>query len=172
MSSRKDLIYWDSCIFLSWIKNEYNRPDGEFTGVIECVEKVEKNEIILVTSNNVTQAEVLQAEMSETQKLMFEQLLNRRNVQTLPYNSRIPILVKKIREYYQKKKKIDNKNNLTYPDAEHLATAIHYNVSAFYTFDNGKSSKDRGLLSLNGNVAGYPLIICKPPFEQHRLFFQ
>jgi sortase (surface protein transpeptidase) len=47
-----------------------------------------------------------------------------------------------------------------------LATGIHYEVNAFYTVD------EDDLLPLNGNVAGYTLLICKPPLpKQKRLIF-
>ena len=72
---------------------------------------------------------------------------------------RITKLAHQIRNVYPK---------LSTPDAVHLATGIHYEADQFHTFDDG--GKDgMSLLGLNGNVAGYPLVVCKPPMTQYRL---
>lgn len=65
--------------------------------------------------------------------------------------------------------------------AEGSDTSVYYVVTALrhdspatielearvYTFDAGKK-KWRGLIELNGNVAGHPLVICMPPLAPYK----
>lgn len=159
-------IYWDSCIFLAWLKDE-ERPPGEMDGVFECVSDVEAGRARIVTSV-ITRGEVFEADLEQCIKDKYSQLLNRRYCQLVDTDLRVTNIVRSIREFYQKQKEVDELPGLTMPDAIHLATAIHYKVDAFWTFDDGKKG-GRSLLSLNGNVAGYPLVVCKPVAFQYRL---
>lgn len=159
-----ELIYWDACIFIAWLKDE-KRPHNEMDGILECVTRVEKNEVRLMTSVT-TRTEVFEADLTAAVKAMYTRLLQRRNVQQVDADLRVTNLARELREYYN-----SGKRKLTQPDAIHLATAIHYRADAFYTFDNGNKG-DLGLLELDGNVAGRPLHICKPPVSQIRLHFQ
>jgi predicted nucleic acid-binding protein len=160
------LVYWDSCIFIAWLKDE-NRPNGEMAGVYECVQHVEARRARLITSV-MTRTEVFEAELSVETRERYAQLLKRRNVQMLDQDLRVSNLAREVREYYRQRGLEDGLPGLTAADAVHLATAIHYKADAFYTFDDGKKG-GRSLLSLNGNVAGHPLLICKPEFTQYRL---
>ena len=77
---------------------------------------------------------------------------------------RIATLASELRNYYQLQKVVDGLPALSSPDATHLATAIHFEVSEFQTFDaRDEPKKRRGLLPLNGNVAGHNLLIRMPP---------
>jgi len=163
-----DIIYWDSCIFIAWLKDE-KRPGNEMDGVYECVEDVEKGKIRLITSV-MTRTEVLEANLTDEVRNKYVNLLKRRNVQSIDQDLRVADLSRKIREYYNEQKKIDGLPGISSPDAIHLATAVHYRATAFYTFDDGKKGS-RGLLSLDGNVAGFPLAVCKPRIRQYRLRF-
>ena len=161
-------IYWDSCIFIAWLKDEKRQP-GEMDGIYECAEEVEAGHIRIITSV-LTRTEVFEADLSQEIKNKYSQFLNRRNVQLLDQDLRVSDLAREIREYYQKQSQIDGLPGFPVADAVHLATAIHYRVDAFWTFDNG-GHKARSLLSLNGNVAGYSLVITKPVATQMRLQF-
>lgn len=167
----RETIYWDSAIFISWLSNEVNRPDGEFNGVVDCVDSVGRNEINVVVSKVMLDLEVLDAFLTIEGQERFKELFGRRNVIALQDHPKIQEIAKEIREYYQREKNAGRGKNVGAPDAIHLATAIHYQVDAFYTFDDGRKKKERGLLELNGNVAGYDLLICKPPFTNRRMFF-
>lgn len=160
------IIYWDSCIFIAWLKDE-KRPNGEMSGVYECVQQVEAKRIRLITSV-ITRTEVFETKLSPEASERYARLLNRRNVLLLDQDLRVSNLARDIREYYQHKKAKDGLPGVSTPDAVHLATAIHYEAEAFYTFDDGKRG-GRSLLSLNGNVAGHSLLICKPRFTQYLL---
>jgi predicted nucleic acid-binding protein len=165
----KEAIYWDSCVFIALITGE-ERPNGEINGVLDCADRIDRNEIYLVTYKDSTEMEVLEANMSEEGKEMFQNLFARRNVIELTNHPRVQNLAKELREYYEEEKRRDNGKSIEVQDAYHLAAAIYYQVDTFYTFDDGKNSKTRGLLGLNHNVAGHDLLICKPPFTEPRLF--
>jgi len=159
-------IYWDSCIFIAWLKDE-KRQHHEMDGVYECVNEVESGRTRLITSVT-TRMEVYESDLSLEVKDRYDSFLKRRTVHLLDQDLRISELGREIREYYHRQKGIDGLPELTTPDATHLATAIHHGVDAFWTFDDGRHG-GRGLLSLNGNVAGHPLTICKPVATQLRL---
>lgn len=159
-------VYWDSSIVIAWLKNE-KRPNHEMDGVYDCVERIKKGNEIMVTSSE-TQLEVLEAEMDKKTEEKYINLFKRRQCQILPYDIRVQTLAKEIREYYQRQHIGKGTPSIGTEDAKHLASAIHYKVDEFYTFDEGKKGK-LGLLSLSGNVAGYQLKICKPPVGQMRL---
>lgn len=159
-------IYWDSCIFIAWLKDE-KRQNHEMDGVYECINDVESGRTRLITSV-ITRLEVYESDLLPVVRARYNSFLQRRTVHLLDQDLRISDLGRKIREYYHRQREIDGLPELTTPDATHLATAIHYGVAAFWTFDDGRHG-GRGLLSLNGNVADYPLIICRPIAQQLRL---
>lgn len=43
------VYYWDTCIFLAWLKNE-QRPAGEMDGVSAAIERFNRGRIRLMTS--------------------------------------------------------------------------------------------------------------------------
>lgn len=109
--------------------------------------------------------EVYESGLSPDVKDRYSSFLKRRTVHLVDQDLRISDLGREIREYYHRQRAIDGLPELTIPDATHLATAIHYGVDEFWTFDDGRHG-GRGLLSLNGNVAGHQLTICKPVATQ------
>jgi len=159
-------LYWDSCIFIAWLKDE-TRPTGEMDGVYECVTEVEAGRTRIITSV-ITRTEVFETDLDQSIRDKYSQLLNRRNCLLLDNDLRVSNLAREIREYYKNQHQFDNLPGLETPDAVHLATAIHYKADAFWTFDDGQLG-GRSILSLNGNVAGYPLVISKPVATQFRL---
>jgi predicted nucleic acid-binding protein len=159
-------VYWDSCIFIAWLKDE-RRADHEMDGIYECVEEVEQNRVYLFTSV-ATVTEVFETDLSVEIKEMYSRLLKRRNVQRMDTDLRVSELAQKIREFYVLQNRTDNRGKLSHADAVHLATAIHYSADELWTFDDGRH-RGRGLLELNGNVAGHELVICKPWAKQLRL---
>ena len=47
----REIVYLDSCIIISWIKNEA-RPDREMEGIEYCFSRIGNNEIKAITSVN------------------------------------------------------------------------------------------------------------------------
>lgn len=165
MKVGKPIIYWDTSVFLAWIKNE-SRPNNEMDGVEDAANKIHKDHVVLITSE-ITMTEILESTLDDTAKKRFDDLFKRRNCKRVAIDQRVSGLAHDIRNYYQQKKAADGIATVTTPDAIHLATAILYDVTEFHTFDqNDKPNKSRALLPLNGDVAGHPLTICKPPIPK------
>jgi predicted nucleic acid-binding protein len=162
VKTRKYRVYADSCVLIAWCGGE-ERTNHEMDGVRDCFEKVERGEIVLIVLRNMLFTEVKLKTLDVADK--FSQLMSRKTVEIPSLDLRVDRLATELRDYYSK----NGKKELYRNDSLHLATAIHYKADAFYTFDNGKKG-GISLLSLNGSVAGHPLLICKPPFTQSRLF--
>jgi predicted nucleic acid-binding protein len=152
-SGKRPLLYWDTSVLLAWIKNE-NRPNREMDGVNDVAQGIIKGHFTLLTSV-MTHTEVLESTLSPDAQAKFMALFKRRNCQMVATDHRIAALSSEIRNYYQMQKLKDGLPSLSSPDAIHLATAIHYTVKEFHTFDErDQPNKRRGLI---------PLTICKPP---------
>lgn len=127
-------------------------------GVIEIAEKINRNEAILITSH-MLDVELLPCNLPSNAISLIDRFFKRKNIQKKPFDGRISPLAQQIRNKHPK---------LSSSDSIHLATAIYYQADQFHTFDNGGKG-GLSLISLNGNVAGYPLVICKPPITQYKL---
>ncbi len=171
------ILYWDSSIFISWIKNE-NRPDpNDMAGVRDVIERLKKRDVKIITSA-ITQTEVAACNVGQLVMPLFDELLKRKNIQRIAVDIKIAHTARTLRDFYRNKPqeldekgKVIGEKTLSVPDAIHLATAILNKVDAFHTFDakNGKGSL--GLLPLNGNVAGHNLVIEKPRVDQYSFDF-
>jgi predicted nucleic acid-binding protein len=146
MAGADPVYYWDTCLFLAWIKDEERRT-GEMDGVREIIERSRHRECKIVTSV-LTQVEVLQGRMPAGIPNLFVNLMKR--VTRLGVDSKVASLAHDIREAVQV-----GGRTLSTPDAIHLATAVLHRVNEFHTFDDG-------LLPLSGNVGGHRLTVCKP----------
>jgi predicted nucleic acid-binding protein len=162
MRTKKYIVYWDSCVFISLITNG-KRPNHEMDGVYDCVDKILNGQVLLIVLRDVLFEEVQLKTLEQAEK--FRKLMMRQGIEMPSKDFRVEKLASELRDYYNHKgpKKLGGRDSL------HLAAAIHYRANAFYTFDEGQKG-DISLLSLNGNVAGYPLIVCKPPVGQYKLF--
>jgi hypothetical protein len=153
MRSGKKVIYWDTCIFLTWFIGKSN-ISGVIEGIEEIVRLIDKNEAILITSV-MTETEILRGNLSPSVIQMFDKILKRRNVKMISHDQRIARKSSQIMEYYQKKGQ-----TLTHPDCVHLATAILYEADEFLTLDG--SGKKKKLLSLSGDEGVDGLVISIP----------
>ena len=161
------IIYWDTCVFLAWLKNE-DRPGTEMADLASVVDEIEKRNFHLITSVT-TKIEVLPKRSGEEVMTKFNKLFKLRNVDEVVIDERIANKAREIREYYIE----SGKRSIGLADTLHLATAIIRKASVFHTFDDGKSNKRRlGLLELSGNVAGHSLKIEKPHTQQGTFDFQ
>jgi predicted nucleic acid-binding protein len=171
MPTGKDhIVYWDTCIFLAWMNDE-TRQAGEMEGLGKIAELVMRAEVTLVTST-ITRAEILQSKTSQEAMKKYDGLLRRSNVVPQNVDLSIAKLTSELMDFY-----IDSDFELLTPDAIHLATAIHYNVHEFHTFDGCKAKqkpkkskyKRSGLLLLDGSVAGRILRVIRPSADQYEL---
>jgi len=139
----KPKIYWDTCVFISWITN-FPREAAEIAGMEYIVRGVDNSKIILITSV-VTWIETLDGAMREESKNKFTEMLKRPNIIEVEVHRDIARLAHEIRNHYKGKGKITS-----VADSIHLATAIWAEVNEFHTFD-GCGAKKPGLLALNGD---------------------
>lgn len=161
MRIKKQRVYWDSCVVIAYITGE-PRPDNEMDGVHDCSDDILRGKTILVSLRDVIFEEVQLRTVEAAEK--FRQLYKRSGIELVSIDLRIERLAAELRRYYE----TNGPKEMRERDSLHLAAAIHYKVDAFYTFDRGKKG-GVNLLSLSGNVAGFPLIITKPPVAQYRL---
>jgi PIN domain len=155
-------VYWDACIWLAWLMEE-TRPTGEMEGTIVSVDHIHAGRCDLIYSRLIINQEVKGSRMRPDREALFLAFLKRPNVVRIDTEAPITALMGEIFDYYAVNP-VGGKS-MALQDALHLATAINKNVDAFYTFDSGKKG-GLNLLALDGNVAGHPLHICRPPYEQ------
>lgn len=158
MPGSDPLYYWDTCLFLAWIKDE-QRPSAEMSGVREVVERAKRREVIIMTSV-ITHSEILQSQMPAGMERLLTGFMRR--IQCKSVDMKIAKLAHDLRDHYVQKKLENKGKTLATPDALHLATAILYRADAFHTFDEDNGRNSLGLIPLSENVAGHRLQICKP----------
>lgn len=157
--------YWDTCLFLAWLNDEQRGP-GEMDGVREIIDRHRRREVKLVSSG-LTQVEMLESKIPVGIDTAFTNLLKR--MPRLSMDIKIAQLAHDLRDHYAREAVNTGGKTLSTPDAIHLATAIHYRVDEFHTFDEQGSSRSLGLIPLSGNVGGHKLIICKPEARNPQL---
>jgi predicted nucleic acid-binding protein len=159
MAGAETVYYWDTCLFVAWIKDE-QRLTGEMDGVRELIQRHKRREVKIITSV-LTAVEVLQCKLPAGMETLFSGLIKRLD-QRIGIDSKIASLAHDLRNYYSMRPAEFENRTLATPDAIHLASAILNRATEFHTFDGGGVGKSLGLLPLTGNVAGHKLTICKP----------
>lgn len=158
MPGPSPLYYWDTCLFIAWIKDE-QRKSGEMDGVREVVERAKKRDVRIMTSV-LTMTEVLSSKLPAGMDALFDGMMKRVSRQGV--DLKVAKLAHDLRDHYAKRASEFDGKTLSTPDALHLATAILYRADEFHTFDGDNGRKSIGLLQLSGNVGGHGLVICKP----------
>jgi predicted nucleic acid-binding protein len=161
MAGNSPIYYWDTCLFLAWLKDEERRV-GEMDGVRELIERARRRDVRLITSV-LTTVEVLAAKIPAGMDTLFQNLMRRVNRQAM--DIRVASIAHDLRNHYV----LLGGKTLSTPDAIHLATAILYRADEFHTFDSEGSSRSLGLIPLSGNVGGHRLTICKPEARNPQL---
>ena len=167
MAGTNPHYYWDTCIFVAWLKNETTRRPGEMDAILDCLNKFKKREIHLMTSV-LTITEITVVKTPAGTDTLLEEVMQRPNFSKVSVDIRVAKLARDMRNYYLVRKTEFGGKTLTVPDSLHLATAILYRADEFHTFDQNNDPKynSLGLLPLSGNVAGHDLRICAPPIAQ------
>jgi predicted nucleic acid-binding protein len=168
MPERVELVYWDTTIWIAYIQAEKRMNPDEMEGVYESARKIKAKNQNLLTSVFV-RMELSDTKMGPDKIAIWHNFCKKRNVFYKDTDLRVGELYTEIIDHYNIINKL-SKKEIGPLDAQHLAIAINYNVDAFYTFDSGQKG-GISLLSINGNVAGYPLHICLPPPPLQRKLF-
>ena len=101
MPNNPKLLYWDSCIFLAWLKDE-RRPGDEMAGLGSIAREIEKKNFSVITSV-ITIAEILTGRSSEEVVTEFGKLFQRSNFQMINVDERIATKASEIRKHYIEK---------------------------------------------------------------------
>ena len=117
MKVGREIVYWDACIFLAWLKDEPNDP-GVVEGIEEIVRQVHNNQVILITSV-MTQTEILESRLPKEAQTKFENVFKRRNVVWINHDTRVGKLSHEIRDYYDQRS-----TKLSSADCVHLAISF------------------------------------------------
>lgn len=167
MAGSNPKYYWDTCLFLAWLKDESSRKPGEMDGVREYLTRHSNRQISLMTSV-LTLTEMTIAKVPAGTENLLEQVMQRRNFTRLSIDLRVATLARDLRNHYIADPKKYHDMGLTVPDSLHLASAILNKATEFHTFDEFDKPKYKalGLIPLSGNVAGHKLVICKPIAKQ------
>jgi hypothetical protein len=96
MAGADPIYYWDTCLFLAWIKDE-QRPSGEMDGVREIIARAKRREVKIVTSV-LTMVEVLQSKLPVGMDRLFTEMMRR--VSRIGMDSKVAALAHDIRDYY------------------------------------------------------------------------
>lgn len=169
MSGKQRKLYWDTCVFLAWFKQETCWPSEVMDGMAQTMDEWRNGSLLLVTSS-ITLLEVLSSNLTIDQKNVISKTLSHRNVQVMDCDRRVSAKAAVIREFYddrvfQPDGQVKSGRIIGMGDAIHLATALHYNVLDFQTLDgSGKHKRKFSLLDLDGSIAGARLSIKLPKF--------
>lgn len=142
---KQDLICWDSCVVIAWIKEEPCR----IKAIAPVVKNTEAGYYNLIVSSLVY-PEVLESRMSHEAITKFKSFMqNREALGMFPVDLHVAQKAQKIRNLVPESAKMST------PDAIHVATAIVSGATMLHTFD-------KGLLSLNGKdqVEGLTITAC------------
>lgn len=159
----KELIYWDTSIFIAWLTNEQRAP-SETSGIEEVVRLFDGNKITLITSV-ITRVETLYGLMTSEAEKLYLEALKRPNLEEVEVHRDIAQLAHDIRSYY----KSQGRKTPTTVDAIHIATAMWVDAEELHTFDG--SGKEPGMISLNGDDILKGLKIIAPYVKQPSLGF-
>lgn len=164
MAGTRPVFYWDTCIFLAWLKDETTRKPGEMEGVEDVLARFKRRDVGLMTSA-VTLIEASAAKIPASLFVQLEDVMQRPNFSRISVDIRVAKLARDLRDYYTLRPETYGKLTLSVPDAIHVASAILYRATEMHTFDKKDKPKYEtlGLLPLSGGIGGYNLKICMPP---------
>ena len=179
MSLNDKLQYWDTCIFLAWIKGENRASKEETNGWKILIDHLEKGNLQVLTSS-VTLAELHYAKFSsnfsdlqlakELEEKLFK-ALKHSFFRICPVDQQTGMVAKELRNYF-----IENttqhgiKGTISLADSIHLATAIQMQATVFQTFDKKElKGGNLGLASLNGDSGVKGLKIEVPSAQDYEL---
>ena len=155
MPKKPELIYWDSCVYISCIEKTPDR----FPILRNIQDDAEAGKVLLVASafviaevNKFDDPTLSAAEQAERIKKFFE-------------NDYIEIRAMD-RRTAELAADISRTHGIKPGDAVHVATAILSKCSCLQTYD-GEQGESRKLLAFNGKVGSPPLAIEVPHVRSH-----
>ena len=111
-----DLICWDSCVLIDWIKGDEPDRMPDITSIVQSI----TNKQYGLAVSALVYVEVLESKMSDGAIDKFERFIqNREEVEIIAVDIHVAKEAQMIRNHSLK-----NGKNISTPDAVHLATAI------------------------------------------------
>ena len=157
MSGSKQIVYWDTCLFISWIKDEVRKVAAEKDRLLQVVEQYNRGEIEIATSF-MTKLETLPCKFDNPtkQEEQFDLLLKRSSIHLHGITHPISTKCREIRN-----RVYNAGHKISVPDCIHISTAIIHGIEIFQTFDGADGEKNK-LLTLPENII--PEVQIKLPF--------
>ena len=160
MAGNRDQVHWDTCVFLSWLKED-NRTPEEREGIAYWARRAEAGDALIVTSS-ITFVEILRSKIGDDVHSRFMRWA-KRYVRTYMVDRSVIRRAHDLRDYFAREKTAGRrKGMLATADAIQLATAVVARCSEFHTFDANDKPGALGLLPLNGKIPNVGLKICRP----------
>jgi|SRR3954468_10874151 predicted nucleic acid-binding protein len=159
MSGIKKLpvIYWDSCIYITWLMDDKTYGEATLAAISERLRENAAGKNMVITST-ITLIEVLACKIPQDAERQFRQSFRGGDQIAYDVDAAIALKARELRAHYL----TTSGRKLATPDAIHLATAIVYNADYLYTFDDK-------LLKLTKDSAVVGMEICHPFVEQASL---
>jgi len=161
------IIYWDTCVFLAWIKQEENKRD--YLGDIEQLLRDNRAGNLILVTSQITRVELWRTNLDEAQCKLLDEALGRS--WNIVYDVDGPVARKAHDIQTKFAGDPDEEKFPETPDALHIATAILARADEFHTFDDGKNNKKAKFPILSKTAHAYldRLTICKPRSENRQL---
>ncbi len=122
MSGNSYKEYWDTCVFLAYIRKEDHRP-GEIEEIESKIKQFQEGTLYLFTST-ITITEIFEAaRLDEQERKIFSGIFKRTNFQFIDANRNICELASEIRSHFKLNPPIKTLFP-TAPDAIQVASAI------------------------------------------------
>jgi predicted nucleic acid-binding protein len=158
-NSAERIYYWDSCIYIAWMKAEVCHGAVALDAMTRIAEDCERGRCRIITSALI-HTEVLQSKVSSDIYRKFCGAFGRYH-QCYDVDSPTSRRAGALREIVW-----PGDRTLGTADAIHLATALLRKADEFWTFDEGKKGRDAGLLELQGCQAIRPLRVTRPSLSE------
>jgi PIN domain nuclease of toxin-antitoxin system len=100
MPGNQPVVYWDTCVWLSWLTGEKRDPDC-LDGMEEATELLEAKKLTISTSA-ITITEILEAKIGKVTRDNFLAQFQRENCALIDVNEPIAVLASDLRSYYQR----------------------------------------------------------------------
>lgn len=152
----REIVYWDSCIFIAFLKGE-NHGDSATEAIRIQAAEFDANKIVLATST-VGIMEVLSMELTDEVKDKFEKMIRRSNFVIIEANEFVARKAAVLRNHcYAKSKEAGNLNfKVTPADAIHVSSGMAVLASKIVTTDK-KDKKSKGELGMVSIAKFYPV---------------
>ena len=145
MSGKKQVVYWDTCAFLTLLKEERAHGPGVYEALCSQAGAFDRGEIILATSM-IGIAEVLAFPLPDDERQNFESMIRRSNFQSFAVTENVARKAAEIRSHCYRSAKANGAGTepfvLAMPDAIHVATAVILEADVLVTLDTKNKTVD------------------------------